>query len=66
MGERNEAYGEGFSIVSHEWDTKTSVCETSPDKGIVQRLADQACVIPSHGEWLFDRARELSVDHLRF
>lgn len=39
MGERGEAYDEGFSIVSHVWDTKTPVCETSLDKVIMQGVA---------------------------
>lgn len=59
-------YGEGFSAVPHDWDTKTPVCETSLDKGFVQRLANLVGVIRLHGPWPFDRARKLSLDHLRF
>ena len=65
MGERGKAYDEGFSIVSHVWDTKTPLRATSLDKGIMQGVAKWLGVITLSGEWLFDRARELSVDHLR-
>lgn len=66
MGERDEAYDEGFSVASHDGDTKTPVRETSLDKGIIQGVANRVGVMTLHGERLFDRARELSVDHLRF
>ncbi len=29
----NQVDGEGSLAVSHDWDTKTPVCETSLDKG---------------------------------
>ncbi|MEO8326993.1 MAG: hypothetical protein ABI618_14150, partial [Nitrospirota bacterium] len=58
---------EGFSAVSHDLDTKTPVCETSLDKGMVhKRRVNQVGVITLNREDLFDRAGELSVDHLRF
>lgn len=50
MGERDEAYDEGFSVASHEGDTKTPVPGTSLDKGIIQRMAKRVGVITLHGE----------------
>lgn len=46
-------YGEGFSAVSHDWDTKTPVCGTSLDKGLVhERLLNQVGVATLNGEYL--------------
>ncbi|MGP0591871.1 hypothetical protein ACTRXD_04920 [Nitrospira sp. T9] len=50
MGEQDEAFDGGFSIVSHVWDTKTPVRKTSQDKGIRQEVADRVGVNILHGE----------------
>ncbi len=50
MGERDEAYDEGFSVASHDGDTKTPVCETSLDKAIIQGVDDRTGVITLDGE----------------
>lgn len=61
-----EIYDEGLSVASSDWDTKTLVDKTRPNKGNIQRVAKRMGVITLYGGWLFDRARELSVDPLRF
>ena len=50
MSERDEPYDEGFSVASHDGDTKTPVRETSSDKGIIQGVANRVGVITLHGE----------------
>lgn len=39
MSERDEPYDEGYSVASHDGNTKTPLRETSSDKGIVQGVA---------------------------
>lgn len=44
MSERHEAYDEGFSVASHNGNTKTPLRETSSDRGIVQGVANRVGV----------------------
>jgi len=51
MGERGEAYDGGFSVASHDGDTKTPVRKTSLEKGIIQGVANRVgIIITLHGE----------------